>query len=128
MVHDLLRFVIDTWLCALIVAITMQTLKEYIAAYPLKAKQSQWAKVFGISQPYLSQILAGRRLPHPKLMQTIEAQTRGRVPVSVWFQKQETSPTYAEAAPTVKAFDDGTSGRGVVLSVPATLSCQGDGA
>ena len=67
----------------------MQTLEQYISSYPIRATQQEWARFFGISQPYLSQILSGRRTPHRVLMQKIERRTRGAVPVMVWFNQPE---------------------------------------
>lgn len=64
----------------------MKTLEEYIAAYPLHATQQEWARFFGVSQGYLSQIISGARYPSPRLMRRIEEKTRGEVPVIVWFQ------------------------------------------
>jgi len=67
----------------------MQNLNQYIASYPVAATQIEWARFFGISQPYLSQILSGARTPHRALMKRIEEKTRGAVPVVVWFDRSE---------------------------------------
>lgn len=73
----------------------MQTLRTYIAAYPRKATQRDWAKFFGISQAYFSQIMSGARFPSPRLMQRIEDRTRGEVPIAVWFKTLNTT-SYAK--------------------------------
>lgn len=69
----------------------MQTLKNYMANYPLNASQRDWADFFGISQSYLSQILTGARSPSKELMKRIEKKTRGAVPIIVWFTPPTTT-------------------------------------
>lgn len=69
----------------------MQTLREYISHYPMRATHAQWAAFFGISQPFFSQLISGARFPSRKLMMRIEERTRGAVPVTVWFDLEAQS-------------------------------------
>lgn len=47
-------------------------------------KRNEFAKVIGISAPYLSQILNGEKRPSLDLAFRIEAATGGNVPASSW--------------------------------------------
>lgn len=60
------------------------TLNEYIEQYPSPKTQAEWAIFFGLSQPFLCQILGGKRRPRYPTMLRIERRTRGAVPVSAW--------------------------------------------
>ena len=58
----------------------MSSLHSYLAG----KSQSAFAKEVGISQPYLSQILGGKRRPGYDLMLRIEEKTEGEVGLSSW--------------------------------------------
>lgn len=62
------------------------TLAEFIRSHPEIARtQEEWAAHFGLSRPYLSQILSGERSPGRKAIATIAERTGGAVPPGVWF-------------------------------------------
>lgn len=63
----------------------MQTLNQYIAEHPTALTQEQWAKVFGISRSYLSEILSGARRPGWNAIVKINAATGGKVPPEAWL-------------------------------------------
>ena len=45
---------------------------------------AHWARRLGISRGYLSEMLAGKKLPSLTLAVTIERETGGAVPASSW--------------------------------------------
>ena len=50
--------------------------------------QSELARALGISQPYASLLLAGKRLPSLELAIRIERATGGLVPVHSWVETE----------------------------------------
>lgn len=67
----------------------MEQLILYLAARKRERIETkgEFAKRIGVSQPYLSNLLAGRSYPSLALAFDIEAATDGRVPVSAWAPK-----------------------------------------
>lgn len=65
----------------------MDNLKQYINGQPDKTK-SYWAGIFGISRPYLYDLMDGKREPSLEVAKRIEAETSGVVPVSSWANYQ----------------------------------------
>jgi transcriptional regulator with XRE-family HTH domain len=68
----------------------METLAQFITAEnthrdPGQRTLEAWAREFGISRSYLSEILNGKS-PGRDTIAKIDAATGGRVPPSVWFQ------------------------------------------
>lgn len=53
--------------------------------------QAQLAEAFGVDRAHLSKIINGRAYPSRKLMERIEAETNGLVPVTSWFSSAEGS-------------------------------------
>lgn len=52
----------------------------------------EWAQAFGISEPHLSRILSGQKLPSLRLAVAIERKTSGAVPASSWVPEPENQP------------------------------------
>lgn len=48
-------------------------------------RQKEWAERFGISQPYLSDLLRGNRTPSLEVAVRIERETQGAVPAVSWI-------------------------------------------
>ena len=61
--------------------------------------QSLWAKRLQISEPYLSDLLAGRKDPSLKVAVRIERETHGAVLASSWIP--EAVPTASTADPAL---------------------------
>lgn len=57
---------------------------EKLNTYTAGKSSREVAALFGISQPYLSQLLTGVRTPSLKLALLIEDVSSGAVPVSSW--------------------------------------------
>jgi len=60
----------------------MTRLQEYANAF--EGNQRDLAATFGISQPYLSLLLAGKKRPSLELAFRIDRATSGSVPVGSW--------------------------------------------
>lgn len=73
----------------------MLKLKEHLANTGMR--QVVLARMIGISQGHMSDILAGRRTPGLALAGRIAAATGGKVPVSSWLDADH-SPKTPEAA------------------------------
>ncbi len=71
----------------------MTHLRAY--ADTLDGKQDDLAKVFGISQPHLSLLMAGKKRPSLELAIRIEQLTEGAVPVSSWIVNEPNPETEA---------------------------------
>jgi transcriptional regulator with XRE-family HTH domain len=54
-------------------------------------KRNEFARIVGISAPYLTQILSGLKRPSLDLAFRIETATGGVVPASCWVSHQEPS-------------------------------------
>lgn len=61
----------------------MSDLASHIKANPGKSL-GEWAEGFGISRPYLYQLIDGERSPSLDVAKRIAAATDGEVPISVW--------------------------------------------
>jgi plasmid maintenance system antidote protein VapI len=61
----------------------MSNLDTYIKSKPEKSMQA-WADDFGISRPYLYDLVNGTRLPSIEVAVRIERGTGGTVPVVTW--------------------------------------------
>ncbi|SIT20166.1 hypothetical protein SAMN05421774_10884 [Gemmobacter megaterium] len=70
----------------------MMTLNEYTKQHPERT-QEDWARAFGMSRSFLSEILAGKKLPGRETMLRIERESDGQVPVLVWFKHPTTPPS-----------------------------------
>lgn len=70
----------------------MMTLTEYIARECAGQSQTEIAHRLGISQSFLSEILAERRRPGDATKMKIERATGGLVPAAVWFQSAAPPP------------------------------------
>jgi plasmid maintenance system antidote protein VapI len=58
-------------------------------AHTFGGKQRDLAEAFGISQPHLSLLLAGKKRPSLELAVRIEQMTGGAVPATSWVDDQE---------------------------------------
>jgi len=67
----------------------MEQLATHLKAAGIK--RNEFARSVGISAPYLTQILAGRKRPSLDLAFRIEKATDGIVPASCWVSHQEPS-------------------------------------
>ena len=65
----------------------MEKLKAYIKNSEVTRTQSEWAKDFGISRNYLSEILSGKQRPGWKTIQKIHRATGGTVSPDAWLTK-----------------------------------------
>ncbi|HBT01608.1 MAG TPA: hypothetical protein DEB47_17530 [Citreicella sp.] len=61
----------------------MSNLASHINSAPDKTK-GDWARDFGISRPYLYQLIDGKREPSVEVALRIAAATGGAVPISTW--------------------------------------------
>lgn len=66
----------------------MEKLKSYMKNSRKASTQSEWAKIFGISQGMLSRILNGSRKPGWDLIQRIEKATGGKVRPAHWKEEE----------------------------------------
>lgn len=64
----------------------MAKLSEFLTARRKPTTQADWAKRFGISRSYLSELMSGKYTPSLKLAKRIQEQTKGRVPMSSWVR------------------------------------------
>ena len=55
--------------------------------------QEQLAKAFGVDRGHMSKLLNGKAYPSRKLMERINAETDGKVPVTSWFDDQNAGAT-----------------------------------
>jgi transcriptional regulator with XRE-family HTH domain len=62
----------------------MKILAQFIADEP-KRPLEMWAKEFGISRSYLSEILSGKS-PGRATIEKIDRATAGKVPAASWFE------------------------------------------
>lgn len=70
----------------------MATLRSYLEARP-KAK---FAASVGITPPYLSQLLSGKRLPSRDLMVRIQEVTGGEVDLNSWTFMQASASAHGK--------------------------------
>ena len=61
----------------------MSTLSEHIKGQPEKT-MSEWAGRFGVSRPYLYQLVDGTRYPSLPVAMRIAKATNGAVPITAW--------------------------------------------
>lgn len=73
----------------------MSTLSEHIKGQPEKT-MSEWAGRFGVSRPYLYQLVDGSRYPSLPVAMRIAKATNDAVPVTAW-------PNLAAVVDAVKA-------------------------
>ena len=64
----------------------MMTLKQYFKTS--RMSQTNFAKMVGISDAYVSDLKHGKRTPGLCVALKIERLTKGRVPVSIWGEEQ----------------------------------------
>lgn len=64
------------------------TLRAYCARFP-EITQEEWAKKFGVSRPYVSQLMHGKRKPSRILKLRIELVTKGAVSAGSWGEVEQ---------------------------------------
>lgn len=69
----------------------MSDFQTYAAAF--EGKQLDLANILGISRPYMSLLVAGKKRPSLELAVRIEQVTGGAVPVVSWVEQQRKSST-----------------------------------
>jgi transcriptional regulator with XRE-family HTH domain len=67
----------------------MEALAQFIAGSP-KRPMEAWAKEFGISRSYLTEILSRTKQPGRATIEKISAATSGAVPPESWFRTHST--------------------------------------
>lgn len=65
----------------------MKTLHQYIATSKPQKTHEEWAKLFGISRSYFTDLVNERVRPGTKVIARINEVTGGKVPPAAWFGK-----------------------------------------
>jgi hypothetical protein len=63
----------------------MKTLAQYIASSKTRRTHEEWAKEFGISRSYFTDIVNGKLTPGTHVIRRVNEYTGGKVPPAVWF-------------------------------------------